>query len=570
MGSTFDEEVRDVSRYIVDINNAMSRESKIPLLKGLFTYMLNSRFLLINKRILDMIKVKMNEIYDMSKDYPGVYDEIMGIIFQLCEKVRAYEPDAEEMSICKEGVLRLADGEYKIVGAGSYGAVIKPALPNVVNNETVHYPTNVTKLFFEEDAMDHVLNIASKLPKLMGKNEGHSIYKYVKTYKVADLPAGIFNKLKEELPYLKNSDALYLVRMPNLGIDISKIDDPTVYKEIRKRHPLVILEQIQKLLNQTANLARNDYIHGDIRPPNVMVNPSTGILTIVDFDWLYPIDAFVDDYSFGFYSNPPEYLVMNNREIFYGKGPFTQETLRTFTPRKKLNEYINVNIRHFPNTYGSMTPAQFEKKIMEANFSNVSYIKDMMDKNGLISGVIGYINYSIKTLDNYGLGLTLLHLLHYLYPPIFGQYSDSAVEGLASRLGGGYSKKEVSAIFKAFQKVVVLLRRISSMLLSERPSPERAEKEIDGIVEEFKEELEEGKKVKREVERLAVLMGDLSVLRRGEEVNGVARKAISSSARRELNRARVLAGEKLSAKSSTRSAKKSSSRSRSRKVRSVS
>ena len=66
------------------------------------------------------------------------------------------------------------------VAKGSYGCVIKPALPNRADNseQWTQYPKYVTKLFFHKNDMKKASKNSKRVYNLLGRNKGHKTHKY--------------------------------------------------------------------------------------------------------------------------------------------------------------------------------------------------------------------------------------------------------------------------------------------------------------------------------------------------------------------------------------------------------
>ncbi len=312
--------------------------------------------------------------------------------------------------------------EYVYLGKGEYGAVFSPALPNIIDNNPRIYPNNVTKVFFNKADYNSILNKKNVIREIMGEDVG---YPYVHQYKMSNLrntAIDIYEDLSVTKSF-KDNDDLYLMRMPDLGEDASHIYK--IKKQLLKIPIKTILQQISKLLNQTASLEKHKYIHGDIRDLNLMVEPNTGKMTIIDYDWFLPFDIFLKEYSvFGFYNNPPEWLI---------KYP------------TMFDSYVADNYVYFQHAL-NLTTDQIREKVSEANKINEEYIKNKET----------YFNStdSLLTFDNYGLALSLLNIINQLYTPIP----------------------------TSLEKTVSLLKKMSSMRIDERPTPTEAAAEMDAIL----------------------------------------------------------------------------------------
>lgn len=314
--------------------------------------------------------------------------------------------------------------DYTILGRGSYGAVFKPALPNTIDGVDTTYPGNVTKVFYKKNTYNKTLNTISKLPEIMNKrghNAGHNVHTYTRKYKGRNLnPKLLLNLQKINPSFLPNSN-LHLYRMPNLGYDISQIKvNPEMKHKLRTIQFGVILEQIVKLIRQTTSLVESNYAHMDIRPSNVMINPDTGVLTIVDFDLMKPIPKLAAEFtSFGYYNEPPECLLHHR---WYGVTDIhipVDRVVQYIRP-VDIDNYVKYQYNGFIDAIrernGSITLNDYKEIVISANKINIEYIRDLLRDKTVDEVMNSFRDYIIPTIDNFGLGMTLLQLLAILYP----------------------------------------------------------------------------------------------------------------------------------------------------------
>lgn len=257
--------------------------------------------------------------------------------------------------------------DIKFIAQGSFGAAVKPALPNY--NETtgqwVHYPENITKIFYKKNTKNNAVK-KQRTAKNMLKSNNLRIneYKYNK-YTLKNLPQNVQNKVSSKI---KPNTPLQLVRLPNLGNDIlnyvqgvqtynqltdnnknilSKIEENN--KKIEK-YKLMMQENNNNIMNYSEKMMRpllnipfskslyefnkliynvyviqyNRYVHGDIKIDNIMMK-NDGTLTLIDYDVFDTYDNFYNFMStkhikpyldpstpppaieyFGAINNPPE------------------------------------------------------------------------------------------------------------------------------------------------------------------------------------------------------------------------------------------------------------------------
>lgn len=339
---------------------------------------------------------------------------------KFCAKFKKTKKNGSKQEIPPECVApEKKEPYYTLLGKGTYGAVFSPALPNRVDDKNVAYPNNVTKLFHDKYDYNAMMERMNTVRSIMGENVGHP---YARNYKKSNL-RNVAPRIYKELKDRDNNENVHLMRMPYLGYDARYIDEYGY--DFPKR---TLLEQISKLIHQTKTIASHNYIHGDIRAPNLMIHPDTGVVTIIDYDWFMSFDQFLESYSgFGYHSNPPEWLI---------KHP------------SKFNDYVKDNLETFPYLLKDVTTEQLGEQIINANKDNETYIKTPES----------YFKSpkSLITFDNYCLALTLLNILAYLYP---NPPSNSPLE-----------------------QTIALLKRMGSMRIAERPTPTEAAAEMDAIL----------------------------------------------------------------------------------------
>lgn len=199
-----------------------------------------------------------------------------------------------------------------IKGAGTFGVVVKPALPNVNNaGEMVEFSDMVTKIMKNAgsySAAIHASNaIKEKVPEL-----AINFIPYKKSYRFQNFPTNIQNQLLEFNRTLTTEHPFYIARMKDLGESFAIIArSPALLAKFQALPQEILCQQILKLLHIIKQIKDIGYIHGDIRHDNVLCNIDTGELTIIDFDWFMPISDFLDKFNSGyFYSLPPELALL--------------------------------------------------------------------------------------------------------------------------------------------------------------------------------------------------------------------------------------------------------------------
>jgi serine/threonine protein kinase len=239
--------------------------------------------------------------------------------------------------------------------------------------------------------------------------------------------------------------------MPDLGVSVGTAD--TKKGDLRRVPIPVIIDQIIKVLKQVQTLQHNNYIHGDIRETNVMIHPTTGTITIIDFDLLKPANRFNPN---GMYNNPPENLILDNSS----------------DPVTKLYDYTMKFYKYFFYVQDLFKAEEFLTEMSEADDRNQAYMERVKK--------IGVVKKFLATYDSFGLASTLLCLLGTLYPGSIAQPKATLKNSLSLRTtknGVPYTETELdactNAIYDMSHSVLLLL---SKFRMDFRPN-------VDGVLE---------------------------------------------------------------------------------------
>jgi hypothetical protein len=391
---------------------------------------------------------------------------------------------------------------YKIVGSGTFGSIIKPALPNEINGVLTAYPNNVTKVFYKKKAYNNVVQAVHKVQNIMnarsGPNAGHAVHLYTKKYKGINLPRNILTSIQSNKPNIINDTNLHLMRMPYLGVDFhNAVHKPALHTYLQHLPFPTILEQIVKLVLQTSSLAEQNHGHFDIRESNVMIHPGTGIMTIIDFDWLKPFHEFKRSYPFGFYNNPPECLLYRKWNNIFSKnldGSYrfnydqTNETsVKNFVTIEKLEEYTHNNYTSFSKYYteSGLTPVDIENNIYIELENNINIFRELKEADSTASEIFDRV---LQSYDNFSLGLTLLNLLVTMYPTIVREDDTrTIIETLKPLLKNGdepYTDAQFEIIVNSLKEITSVLMHLSSFRFEERYLPDTAVTRVQAILDE--------------------------------------------------------------------------------------
>lgn len=402
-----------------------------------------------------------------------------------------------------------------VLGEGGYGLVLDSALPNRNEEGILHeYPDNVMKVFKTKEGYDKIRSFSDSLEGLLGPNDGQRIDPYRMKYTGKHIPAAIRDRIG-----IGERNEIWPVRMPHLGVDFSHIE--TVYKDLRKVPVVVLVRQIVKLLTQVASLVNHRYVHGDIRESNIMIQPSNGILTLVDFDWLRPMEEFYNLYPFGFYNNPPECLLLGQLPALLVLNQTNRSRQEVACLLGDVDEYVNSLISSF--AYRDMEFAALKEAVLDASLQNLAYLK--ADPLRQTSEVF------LQTFDSFGLACTLLSLIRRVYPGHADgkEYIKASMESRLTHSGHAYTPTQLDLRATAIHALVQnVLLPLSTLTLQDRLSIEDALDRANRILLPLEEE--EGS------ENLLVAVGGRVATKKGTRRTRGAKRRRSRRSRNQKRR----------------------------------
>jgi len=179
------------------------------------------------------------------------------------------------------------------VAEGSEGCVVKPAFPN---SDGVPHPENVSKIYFREENAEEALITNAGLQSI---GIPQIMFPYERTFKGSNVPE--FNSrgtnLKAKCRITSPERPIKVLRMKNLGSDFVKlVNDEALVAQIQKLSLSTVLRRgVRPLFETIAALRSRGLIHNDVRFENVMIDPTTGIMTLIDYGLLTRDDRMKDN-----------------------------------------------------------------------------------------------------------------------------------------------------------------------------------------------------------------------------------------------------------------------------------
>lgn len=361
----------------------------------------------------------------------------------------------------------MASADTKVLGYGSYGSVISPPLSNRDPNtgQPIEYSPNnwVTKILYDSDAFDKIIHNADQVSNIMGSNN-YKLFPHSNRM-VADLGQNLAKKV-----YSANNgphpptNQVYAVRMRHFGISIDDIlreietKNQTHVLLFRKTDFQIILSELLKCITQLKDLADKKYIHGDVRPSNIMWSPKTGQLRIIDFDWLLPYRQFIKAYapSLGYYSNPPEAILLNN---------INHDT------DQLMDSWVSAQYSQFGSMYNNMSIDSVDdldkRLVITLKRTQSKFIKNRTSRADIIQSTV------FPSFDSYGFALTMGTLFTYIYPGVMNPAMNierirTVIESRITHQGTPYSAPYLKLIASTLFRVRSLLWSMASFDVTTR------------------------------------------------------------------------------------------------------
>ena len=343
--------------------------------------------------------------------------------------------------------------------AGAYGLV----LPYPLVNERGEYPTHATKIFFRKPDYNSILNKQNRIRSIFQGNQNYLVHPFDTPVSMANVRqanrVAVSQKIKgaDTNTYSRvgttsfpNIHRLYAVHMPHLGVDMTRVKD---YLEPLRAIPVhTMLTNIYKLLEKVAMLwddrdKEKQFIHGDVRPPNIMIQPDTGKMTLIDFDWLLPVNVFKIKYPFNISPNiPPELLIYGTQKMAELDWSITEILLPLYKTQMKMNKdqidalkeaigdisYLNKIVLYCKESWRVFTYLHTLDD-RGVRYHTLGYYNGNV-REALLSSVDIYATFptyqdavmaSLRTFDGYGASQNLLELCHLVYPGSIKESIDS-------------------------------------------------------------------------------------------------------------------------------------------------
>lgn len=328
--------------------------------------------------------------------------------------------------------------KYKIIGEGGYGCVHMPALPclsaakdsveGAVKDSVEDDNNYVSKLMTKKNALKE-LNEFVFISKLDKQDEYHLGEPKICSPDTSSLAVmnniGNCKHISLSKVMLNPSDYKLLI-LKYGGVDLDNICSKDLFKYFSKSRPKMVDRfwlEVHQLLKGLVFFQRNNIVHYDLKPQNILYNPKTGKMRFIDFGlmrstskiikesndsdnglgvlhWSYPVDnGFINRHL---YNKCKEHFKTFSKEMV--------KTFMTYTNKTTLGIEIS-DIEAFYILFNYIT---LSKEPLDAD-SRAHYINRFLNAFNQVKSYDQYVNTVVKTIDIYGLGFTLQNALNSFY-----------------------------------------------------------------------------------------------------------------------------------------------------------
>ena len=238
----------------------------------------------------------------------------------------------------------------------------------------------------------------------------YSVYPYQHAYSKENIHSS--DALARRFPHINTP---HMLRLPNLGYSFFDIlRRPDLIEKASNISYKIICQQMLDCMNVVKAIGIDAKVHGDIREMNVMLQPDTGVMTIIDFDFFSLFSDFLGKYHQFFYPHPPECLFIFG--YFDGNMRTSYQTLwksykHSISPQDKEGRSFLTNIFQHPQAiYTADQAAHAANGIIEFMHRD-NHIELFQQEEWDALRTYLFTKVAFHFIDSYGLAYSFLSLL---------------------------------------------------------------------------------------------------------------------------------------------------------------
>jgi serine/threonine protein kinase len=321
--------------------------------------------------------------------------------------------------------------EYNVIGEGSFGCAIKPSLP--CSNKNITYKRKISKVMTADNAINelkeykNIADIDKEQKYYLGVPIKCHVKKNKRTIKAIEKCKNLKSNLKKSVK--DSMSDLDLLVMKDGGVNLKTLANKIESMKINEKNEQKVKKiwiEMMKLFDGIIAFQKNGFAHHDLKPQNIVYSSKLG-LHFIDFGHMRNMmdekkkainsDNWIYDIPFWNYPLEIEFL---NKDAFMKFGIKTDDEKNAIFINT-INDLIDKNDKKKRNNPFVKAFSKFiDYVIYNRNDSDKDLIthKYLMAYYKMMIEQIKSENYelfldkSIKTIDVYGLAMTLFYLLN--------------------------------------------------------------------------------------------------------------------------------------------------------------
>lgn len=309
-----------------------------------------------------------------------------------------------------------------VIGEGAYGCVHKPSLK--CKDKAMAYSDKISKLLLNEDA-DIELNTYSNMNKIDKANK-YYLGKPIKCNLKNDRRTlKSIKKCKNSSEILNNILSYSLLILKYGGTNLTDFSEKMAQVESTQSNMKKMKNfwvEASRLFEGISTMNKHNLIHHDVKPDNIVYSVSTNRLNFIDFGLMQKYEVVYKECQKSNYwlaskmhwSFPFEIMYLHKNKYMNFVKMTEQEKLNLIDDVvmsfSEDHNYISNTIKLFYSTIVTSKNSiseQYHMKMKLFDDFKVLLLTEMKPTN-----YVDFLKKSIRTIDTYGLGMTLLNVLN--------------------------------------------------------------------------------------------------------------------------------------------------------------
>lgn len=383
-----------------------------------------------------------------------------------------------------------------VLGEGSYGCIHKPSLHCSESKPPSFYENHVSKLMLSDSAKSELAEYVA----IQAADPAAEYYPGTPTLCLPDYQtAHSYDSIRDcgiGRDVIDNQDQYSLLIMPDAGVDLKKYG---LELEKRKSTPANCREfelfwiEVLRLIVGLSVFLRNDLVHHDLKPHNIVYNESTHRLKFIDFGLMRRASDLISNSQYKtrkrWFNFPPEIILWNKSE-FYAHIKATKKSKQEELMQKMDELIVQVpkkthDALHIGTfiTYVAPKDPGFLHKYLLGYYNCTDSFKPV--KGGAVTTAAAaytkFMEKSVSTFDVYGLGMALTYVLNHgehLMTPANESYKNDLRALLSKMTSGNVAERpSVHECITEYENIL----NASSLLVKHNKHIDDKHQIVDGI-----------------------------------------------------------------------------------------